>query len=98
MGKLKNAEKAEDKTDLIANMRAVPDGGWDIIILGIQNNLGLFHVEHLEDFKKSKLETGIASFYFAIIPRGFYIFICTGISIFSVCHVFFAFIYHGKFE
>ena len=109
MGKLKNAEKAEDKTDLNANMRAVPDGGfgWVIsaaafvvqfIILGIQNNLGLFHVEHLEDFKKSKLETGIASFYFAIIPRGFYIFICTGISIFSVCHVFFAFIYHGKFE
>ena len=81
MGKLKNAEKAEDKTDLNANIRAVPDGGfgWVIsaaafvvqfIILGIQNNLGLFHVEHLEDFKKSKLETGIASFYFASIPRG----------------------------
>ena len=64
-------EKAEDVRDNNSDStRTVPDGGWgwfvsaaaflvQFIILGFQNNLGLFHGAHLEHFKKSKLETGI---------------------------------------
>lgn len=70
MGKRKNAEKTEEKIDLNANVRAVPDGEWgwfvsfaafvvQFIVLGLQNNLGLFNREHLRDFKKSRFETGI---------------------------------------
>ena len=63
--------KDEEKNDLPnSNLKTVPDGGWgwsvaaaafvvQFIILGLQNNLGLFHASHLEHFKKSKLETGI---------------------------------------
>lgn len=72
MGKPQSDEKAEVKTRLNDNARDVPDGGFgwfvsiaafvvQFIILGLQNNLGMFHVEHLKDFQKSKLETGWVS-------------------------------------
>ena len=67
--------KDEETNDLNSNLKTVPDGGWgwfvtaaafvvQFIILGVQNNLGLFHAAHLEHFKKSKLETGIVIFVF----------------------------------
>ena len=69
MGKTKNGEKSEEKIDLNAASSIVPDGGWgwfislaafvvQFIILGLQNNLGLFHLEHLKEFKQSKFNTG----------------------------------------
>ena len=69
MGQQKNTKQCEEKVDLNANEKLVPDGGWgwiislaaftvQFIILGLQNNLGLIHREHLEHFGQSNVNTG----------------------------------------
>lgn len=69
MGKVTKGEKCEAKSDLNANPRAVPDGGWgwiislaaftvQFIILGLQNHLGQIHREHLREFGETNSKTG----------------------------------------
>ena len=70
----KDCKGCNDKVNLNSNIRNVPDGGWgwcisaaaftvQFIILGLQNNLGLIHREHLEHFGESNQETGTHIFY-----------------------------------
>lgn len=74
MGEEKNTKQCEEKVNLNANARIVPDGGWgwiiscaaftvQFIILGLQNHLGLIHREHLEHFGKSNVDTGTSIFH-----------------------------------
>ena len=73
MDEEKNTKQCEEKANLNANTRVVPDGGWgwaisiaaftvQFVILGLQNHLGLIHREHMEHFGESNVKTGMLLF------------------------------------
>ena len=70
MAEQEKDEKSESKTGSNCNVRKVPDGGWgwlvsvagffvQFIILGLQNNVGLFDKAFRDHFQKSKFQTGM---------------------------------------
>lgn len=69
----------QDRFSLSSKMKIIPEGGWgwmicgaafvaQLIVMGVHNSFGILYTKLLQEYKKSKAQTGRLNFLLESLP------------------------------